>query len=62
MCVFPLQCLPLLASPPLSLQAHVQDAELLQKAWVGTDVSVGPDGSHGLPQRQALNNHQESQH
>lgn len=62
MCVLPLQCLPSLTSPSLSLQAHVQDLQLPQKAWVGTDVSVGPHGSHGLPQCQALSNHQEGQH
>lgn len=49
-------------SSSLSLQAHVKGPELLQKAWVGTDVSVGPHSSHGLLQRQALSDHQEGQH
>lgn len=57
-----LRCLPSPTSPSLSLQAHVQDSQLPQKARVGTDVSVGPHGSHGLPQCQALSNHQEGQH
>ena len=61
-CVCALRCLPLLASSPLSLQAHIKRAQLLQKAWVGTDVSVGPHSSHGLLQRQALSDHQEGQH
>lgn len=52
-----LQCLGLLSSPPLPLQAHVKAAELLQESWVGADVSVRPDSSHSLLQPQALNNH-----
>lgn len=57
-----LRCQGLSLSPPLPLQAHVKAPELLQEALVGTDVSMRPDGSHGLPQRQALHNHQEGQH
>lgn len=58
-----LQCrLGLSSPPPLPLQAHVEASELLQEAWVWTDVSVRPDGSHRLLQPQALHNHQESQH
>ena len=58
-----LQCrLGLSSPPPLPLQAHVEASELLQEAWVRTDVSVRPDSSHRLLQPQALHNHQEGQH
>ncbi|CAG09401.1 unnamed protein product [Tetraodon nigroviridis] len=51
------------ASARCSVQhAHVKNAELLQEAWVGEDVSVELHSSHGLPQRQALSDHQEGQH
>lgn len=54
-----LQCLGLLPSPPLPLQAHVKAAELLQESWVGTNISVRPDSSHSFLEPQVLNNHQE---
>lgn len=49
-------------SPPLPLQAQVEAPELLQEARVGEDVPVRFDCGHGLPEGQALGDHQEGEH